>query len=138
MWDVLEIDFDFQEIFGEGIRYKVPEFFEPSAIPLNVPQVPDWIENYAGDAQPRGFEFDPTYRHVKVRGHAFTLGPIQANVVRLLHEAAVNGTIWRDGKSLLAEAGSRQLRMNDLFKSQKDWDQLIESDVRGQYRLCLD
>ena len=67
--------------------------------------------------------------------HSYIFGPIQARVVRILHEAAANGCPWRHGKAVLAEAGSSCTRMSDLFKTQKDWRELIQSDKRGRYRL---
>ena len=39
------------------------------------------------------------------------------------------------GKAILAAAGSRSLKMSDVFKSKKNWRLLIESDGRGAYRL---
>jgi hypothetical protein len=61
-----------------------------------------------------------------------------ARVVELLHDAAKTGDGWRVGKVLLAEAGSKQSKMHDVFKGQKNWQELIESDGRGQYRLRLE
>ena len=48
-----------------------------------------------------------------------TLGAVQAQVVRLLHEAALSDNPWCDGKSLLSEAGATSMRMSDVFKSQR-------------------
>jgi hypothetical protein len=84
------------------------------------------------------FQATPDYRAV-VRGHrAFKLGPIQAKTVALLHQAARDGAPWQSGKDILTKAGSRSLRMQDVFKSQLGWRELIESDGRGTYRLILD
>ena len=55
--------------------------------------------------------------------------------VRALHEAARRGEPWQSGKAILAAAGSRSLKMSDVFKSKKNWRLLIESDGRGAYRL---
>ena len=55
-----------------------------------------------------------------------------------LHEAAQAGEPWQNGKAILSRAGSKSLRMADVFKSQKDWRHLIRSDRRGGYRLNLD
>jgi hypothetical protein len=35
-----------------------------------------------------------------------------------------------------SSAGSRSLKMADVFKSKKDWPLLIESNGRGAYRLA--
>ena len=78
------------------------------------------------------------YLEVRCNGCRFKLGPIQAEVVRALHEAAKAGEPWQNGKAILSRAGSRSLRMADVFKSQKDWRHLIRSDGRGGYRLNLD
>ena len=78
------------------------------------------------------------YQEVRCNGYRFRLGPIQAQVVRALHEAAQRGEAWQSGKAILSSAGSKSLRMADVFKSQKDWRALIRSDRRGGYRLNID
>ena len=78
------------------------------------------------------------YLEVRCNGYRFKLGPIQAEVVRALQGAAQQGRPWQSGKAILSSAGSRSLRMADVFKSQKDWRQLIRSDRRGGYRLNID
>lgn len=78
------------------------------------------------------------YFEVRCNGCRFKLGAIQAEVVRALHEAAQAGEPGQNGKAILSRAGSKSLRMADVFKSQKDWRQLIRSDRRGGYRLNLD
>lgn len=78
------------------------------------------------------------YLELRCNGRRFKLGPIQAEVVRALHEAAQVGAPWQNGKAILSRAGSKSLRMADVFKSQKDWRHLIRSDRRDGYRLNLD
>ena len=78
------------------------------------------------------------YQDIRCNGRRFKLGRIQAEAVRLLHEAALAGEPWQSGKAILASAGSKSLRMADVFKSQQDWRQLIRSDRRGGYRLDID
>ncbi len=39
-------------------------------------------------------------------------------------------------QAVLGEAGSRSLKMSDIFKSKKGWPLLIESNGRGAYRLA--
>lgn len=89
----------------------------------------------AAGPRPQGFQASPDYQEVRCNGCRFQLGQIQAQVVRLLHEAARRGDPWQSGKQILAAAGSRSLKMADVFKSKKDWPLLIESNGRGAYRL---
>jgi hypothetical protein len=77
------------------------------------------------------------YKQVIIAGRSFHLGACQAEVVRLLHEAAKTEEPWCYGKAVLAAAGSSCTRMGDLFKSQRHWRQLIASDGRGHYRLAI-
>ncbi|MBM3952648.1 MAG: hypothetical protein FJ311_14495 [Rhodospirillales bacterium] len=83
------------------------------------------------------FEHRDGYKEIDLQGRTFHLGPCQAKVVRVLHEAAKSGSPWRHGKAVLGEAGSSCSRMADLFKTQKDWRTLILSDRKGRYRLNL-
>ena len=75
------------------------------------------------------------YREVRTAGLLFNLGPVQARVVKRLHEAATSPNPWCEGKLILGEAGSSSTRMADVFKSQPHWRRLIDSDGRGRYRL---
>jgi hypothetical protein len=82
------------------------------------------------------FQASADYHDVVCSGHRFRMGAIQAQVVRVLHEAAQSGEPWQSGKTILAMAGSRSLKMADVFKSQTHWRNLIESNGRGAYRLA--
>lgn len=82
------------------------------------------------------FQASADYHDVICSGHRFRMGAIQAQVVRALHEAAKAGEPWQSGKEILAVAGSRSLKMADVFKSQTHWRALIESNGRGAYRLA--
>ena len=82
------------------------------------------------------FHASADYHHVRCNGQDFLLGSIQAQVVRILHDAARRGEPWQSGKAVLGAAGSRSLKMSDVFKSKKNWPQLIESNGRGGYRLA--
>lgn len=84
-----------------------------------------------------GFQHSSDYRHVRLGATEMALGQVQADVVRLLHQAAVTDNPWCDGKTLLSKAGATSLRMSDVLKSQKHWRLLILSDGRGRYRLRL-
>lgn len=74
-------------------------------------------------------------RHIQVGDKLFFFGPIQAHVLKLLHDAALTAAPWRLGKTVLTEAGAASTKMVDVFKSQPDWRELIASDRRGHYRL---
>ena len=80
-------------------------------------------------ASPRDFS------EVTLGTQTFLLGAIQAQVVRILYDAAATASPWRPGKEVLAEAGASCTRMADLFKTQPGWRKLIQSDRRGKYRL---
>jgi hypothetical protein len=88
---------------------------------------------------PRGPVFQQVndYSEVRLSGLIFKLGSVQSRVVKQLHRAALTGEPWCHGKTLLHAAGSACTRLADLFKSQRHWRQLIESDRRGRYRLRL-
>ena len=71
----------------------------------------------AGHTVAEGIEFQNStdYRNVRLGTIEMTLGAVQAQVVRLLQEAALSEKPWCDGKSLLAEAGASSLRMSDVL-----------------------
>ena len=73
---------------------------------------------------------------VQIAGETFSLGAYQAAVVRILHQAALQGNPWCNGVAILAEIECSTLRMSDLFKSKRGWRTLIESNSRGMYRLA--
>jgi hypothetical protein len=101
----------------------------------------DRFEREQRPAPPRlngqAFKVLGDYKEVILGGRSFHLGACQAEVVRLLHEAANTEEPWRYGKAVLATAGSSCTRMADLFKSQRHWRELIASDGRGHYRLAI-
>jgi hypothetical protein len=77
------------------------------------------------------------YREIRLGTMRLSLGRLQANVVKHLHQAAQTGDGWCAGKTVLAAAGSTSKRMQDVFKSQPRWRELIESDRYGRYRLRI-
>lgn len=79
--------------------------------------------------------FDPTYRSVQADGEQYYFGEMQSKIIRLLAEAAQQGTPWRSGKALLQEAGSQSYSLSNVFKRHPIWKQVIQSDRRGYYRL---
>jgi hypothetical protein len=138
LWAVYWVEYDFDQIAGNGRLYEAAEFFGPNEIPGNV-IIPEWFTRYT-DERNEAEEFwpyDDTYRHVKVRRLDFTLSEIQASVIRQLHEASFAGEGWMNGKILLEAAGATGLKMSDYFKPKARWAALLKSDGRGAYRLNL-
>lgn len=82
------------------------------------------------------FTASADYMNVHSLGRDYRLGPIQAQVVRVLHVAALAGNPWISGKTILSSAGSKSLKMSDVFKSQAHWRDLVQSNQRGLYRLA--
>lgn len=142
LWDVLDLIFEFDEVNGDGRTYTKPEFFDPAEIPKNIDPVPDWllklhlraVEKTGGLA---GFQVKANYRLIICRGKTYRPGPVQATVLRLLHQAALSGDPLQDGKKLLAEAGAEGRRMQDVFKKASPVSELVESMGNGLYRLKL-
>jgi hypothetical protein len=88
-------------------------------------------------AESIAFQHTDDFRQIRCGNLRLSLGQIQAKVVRLLHEASQTDDGWRHGKAVLAEAGSNSNRMSDVFKSQPQWRELIESDRYRKYRLRI-
>jgi hypothetical protein len=81
------------------------------------------------------FEQLNDYQDVRLGDLEFHFGPVQARIIKALHKAVIAGAPWCIGKQVLAQCGSASSRLQDVFKSQASWRQLIESDARGRYRL---
>lgn len=79
--------------------------------------------------------FDPTFKKLTFDGKKYSFGDMQADVLRQLYEASLNGSPWQNGKQLLAKAGSQSFTLANIFKRNPTWRQLITSDERGSYRL---
>jgi hypothetical protein len=138
LWELLEIDYGcFGDAVGDGRQYEKVEFFDRMAIPLNV-VIPDWLAAELAPADVSVFRPDRTYQHVWFDGIEFRFGPVQAKVVEFLHKAVLAGDPWQHGPRVLEQAGSKQIKLGDVFKSQEGWRRLIKSDHRGMYRLGID
>ncbi len=146
LWCELDIDYEMEDAAGGSQVFENLEIAQISAIPRNVTSIPHWVEEELkrlngdaadiGDTEPfDGIIHDARFRHATVLGQDYTFGDIQANIIRILHDAAGTQNPWRFGKVMLAEAGSASRNINELFSSKKDWRTLIESDGRGYYRL---
>ncbi|MCE3232463.1 MAG: hypothetical protein K0R98_720 [Rickettsiaceae bacterium] len=96
---------------------------------------PDEIVCLANDNT--GFKYYNNFKEVSLNGNRFQLGPLQANVVKILHEAHLNGTPWVYGKEALRSSNAETMRMVDLFKRKDNWRELILSDGKGSYCLNI-
>lgn len=137
LWDLLYVSYELNEVVGGGRRYETPEFFIRTEIPLNVRNIPTWLDTELAAAGLNHFSHDHSYRHIVLNGHQFALSELHAKVVTVLHQAALAGEPWQHGQSVLEKAGSRQLKMVDVFKSRNDWRTFIDSDGKGMYRLKI-
>ena len=74
---------------------------------------------------------------VRWHGAAYTFGPMQARIVRVLWEAWERGVPDVDQRWLLNEAGSDSDRLLDVFRGHPAWGAMIAGGaVRGTYRLA--
>jgi hypothetical protein len=88
--------------------------------------------------KPRSYQHAADFSEVTVDGRSYHFRGVQAGVVQRLYQLAAEGKPWVPGKQLLHDAGSRSLRVVDVFKRHPDWRDLIASDGGGLYRLKLD
>jgi hypothetical protein len=137
-WDLLEISYDLDCLNANGREYKKPEFFTVDCIPLNVRPIPDWLDETLGELGLNIFRHDASYQHISLHGISYVLSPLHANVVSILYQAWLAGEPWRNGKEVLQQAGSTQLKMVDVFKSRGDWRTFIEFDGKKMYRLRME
>lgn len=79
---------------------------------------------------------DSSFKIVSYRGEEYRFGDMQANILRLLRDAAMRGEPWQSGKLLLHKAGSQSFALSNVFKRHPIWRELIHSDRRGSYRLA--
>ena len=135
-------------VIGQNVELWNVEIFEPSAIPRNLTRIPDWLttsvfaraENDGPRQESKEPEFtaEAGYAHVKIRGIEFVLNPLQAGIVRMLHNASLSGDRWISGEALRAELGFTHAKLSGVFRYKPDWRELIASDGRGNYRLKID
>ncbi len=94
------------------------------------------------EADSKVVKFDPNKLYVNhskaeyfYHGAPINLGPVQANIVAQLAVAKSSGNPWIHGKILLGNSGSQSMRMRDVFRTNKNWRELIEANKRGYYRI---
>lgn len=87
-------------------------------------------------------KFDPKKLYVNhsraeyfYHGTPLNLGAVQANIIAQLAAAKSSGNPWIHGKILLGNSGSQSMRMRDVFRTNKNWYELIEANKRGYYRI---
>lgn len=89
-------------------------------------------------ATQKEFSASGDYHHISMNGEEYHLGDVQARIVEQLHDALRSRTQWVHGKILLNNAGSRAMRLRDVFKGKRDWEKIVESNQRGYYRLNIE
>lgn len=88
-------------------------------------------------AEKQAFIISEDCRYIRLNGKEHHFGDIQAEVVKLLKDGAENQNPWIHSKTLLHGAGSGANRLRDLFKNNRDWQEVIISNKRGYYRLNI-
>lgn len=84
------------------------------------------------------FAHSREYDHVAVKHLEFSLNQTQAAIVRLLHQAALEGKYeGLVAKRLLAAVGKKSGDLGDYFKDQPLWNFLITRVAPGRYRLAI-
>lgn len=138
LFDVMIVAHDFEWLVGNGMRYENAEFFELSGIPLNIMSIPSWLDDMVSRGGQNVFRHTPDYRHIHLHGNDFSLSALQANIVRVLHEAFLADDPWMHGPKILEQAGSDQTKLGDALKSREDWRMFIDSDGKGMHRLRME
>ncbi|MHA1540060.1 MAG: hypothetical protein ACTSXQ_06265 [Alphaproteobacteria bacterium] len=86
---------------------------------------------------PDVFLYRNNYQDIKIMGERHKLGPIQANIVKHLHQYSQTNNPWAYGGELLKRAGAQSLRLSTVFNRHQNWRDIICSDRRGKYRLNI-
>ena len=80
------------------------------------------------------FRHDATYEHVWIGDQEFALTGLQARIVCELHRAAVAGQPWMHLEALRDATEFDSAKLSHLFRRMPNWQALIRSDMRGNYR----
>jgi len=105
----------------------------PSA--LKKPEFPGGPEET--EQMPREFDPSDDYRHLVFRGTPYSLTRKQAQVVKLLHQAAKAGHPDVGKDRILSSIESETSAMKSIFKKSRLWKTLVISRSRGTYRLDI-
>lgn len=138
LWETFLVYLDHDEMGWNGNTYLRPQFFEPTCIPRNITDIPDWVQQFVDEALGKNsgeFRHEADYSHVDFNGSSYAFGSLQARVIGKLHQASMTASPWLVGKQLLDDVGSSSQSLSQLFKSKPTWKKLIDSDGRGRYRL---
>lgn len=115
-------------------------FRESDSLPLIRPS--SLIKNISSNKQTsknnNAFTHSKNYQSISIDNSKFRFGYIQAEIIRILHQASKTDNPWVHGKVLLYDSGSTASRIRDIFKSKVNWKEIIESDGRGYYRLKIE
>ncbi|CAA7615778.1 hypothetical protein [Magnetospirillum sp. UT-4] len=74
---------------------------------------------------------------IRIHGREFTFRRKQARIVRILFDAWERGDEWFGEETVLAEAEYDSKRLQDAFKGNRDWQDVIEVQA-GRCRLRID
>jgi len=95
------------------------------------------IRSIDSDEDSDRFIYTDNYQTVSIGEQNYRFGWIQAKIIETLHQASQTSNPWVHGKTLLHAAGSQSTQVKNVFRSQRNWRDLIYSDGRGYYRLKL-
>ena len=87
-------------------------------------------------ASNRPASYDELFQSVYFNGKHYSFGGIQAEIVKQLHKAALDGHPRVHFKILIENSGANSMYMRDIFKSQPHWKELIQNDGNGYYWLA--
>ena len=78
------------------------------------------------------------FAKVICHGRLYHFGLLQSKIIKQLYCASFSSSPWLFGQNMLENASAHSATIRDLFKSQKNWREIIESDNKGYYRLKID
>ena len=138
LWEDMEFSDDFDEFYANGMIFTKPQYFTATDIPANIEERPIWLTKHLTESRTSlYFQHDHDYSHVSVGDVSFVFGPLQAAAIRKLHAAYKTGESWVFGKTILRDINSNSTNIRELFRSNLNWESLVQSDRRGKYRLKL-
>ena len=77
----------------------------------------------------------PEVVEVIINGENVVFSPMQSKVIYQLIQISKTDKPFLSGQILLHNAGSRLLKLGELFKKNRYWRQVLLSDKKGNYRL---
>lgn len=106
-------------------------------------EIPVFVENdekvdHLGESATSGFKHSDDYSSIIFNGEEYTLTPLQAEAVKILHRNHMNGTPSLTHAYILEEIGYKGKSMKDIFKNSGLWNTLIIWPKKtGVYRLNI-